>query len=314
MELHDDDKPVGRVLTRREVLALLGSAGAAVLAATAFKPLQFAQTGTATPAAEATEALPACVVRPAETEGPYFVDEMLNRYDIRIDPSDGSVKEGVPLHIKFRVSQIGTDACEPLSGAQVDIWHCDALGSYSDVSDPGFDTLGQKWLRGYQVTDDNGMAEFITIYPGWYEGRTVHIHFKIRTDPASDTGYEFTSQLFFDEALSDEIFTLEPYSVKGVTRSTHNSNDGIYSDELLVDVTDATADDLTTVSATAQATAVATAQATMQPIDRDGYSAVFDIGLDLSQTSQSSGPGGQGGQPPGGRPPGGANATATPSA
>ena len=63
----------------------------------------------------------------------------------------------------------------------MDIWHCNALGAYSDVSDPGFDTSGQQFLRGYQATDANGVATFSTIYPGWYSGRTVHIHFKIRT-------------------------------------------------------------------------------------------------------------------------------------
>ena len=247
-------------------------------------------TGTATP--EATEtAVPACIVRPAETEGPYFVDEMLNRSDIRIDPTDGSVKDGVPLRLKFRVSEIGTDTCTPLEGAQVDIWHCDALGVYSDVSDPGFNTKGQKWLRGYQVTDADGTAEFLTIYPGWYQGRTVHIHFKIRTDPASNSGYEFTSQLFFDDTLTDKIDTLEPYVTKGV-RTIRNEGDGIYlngGDQLILDLVE----------------------------EDDGYSATFDIGLDLSQPATQAGfPGG--GQPPSdgrpGNPPGAApTRTATPT-
>jgi protocatechuate 3,4-dioxygenase beta subunit len=117
---------------------------------------------------------------------PYFVDNQLNRSDIRIDPSDGSVKEGAPLRLAFQVSDVSANACSPLAGAQVDVWHCDALGVYSGVSDPGFDTSGQLWLRGYQVTDESGYCEFTTIYPGWYSGRAVHIHFKIRTDPYSN--------------------------------------------------------------------------------------------------------------------------------
>ena len=233
MELHDDDKPVGRILSRREVLTLLGGAGASLVIATGIRGITLAQS--ATPAAEATaEALPTCVVRPALTEGPYFVDEMLNRSDIRTDPSDDSVKEGTLLRIVFNVSDISDGTCSPIEGAQVDVWHCDALGVYSDVTDRSFDTTGQKWLRGYQLTDETGMAEFITIYPGWYSGRAVHIHFKIRTDPESDSGYEFTSQFFFDEELTDVVQAEEPYASKGY-RTLLNEGDNIFqgSDGLL---------------------------------------------------------------------------------
>jgi protocatechuate 3,4-dioxygenase beta subunit len=170
---------------------------------------------------------PACVVRPEQTEGPYFVDEMLNRSDIRSDSSDGSVKEGVPLRLVFNVSQIDGSSCTPLAGAFVDVWQCDALGVYSDVQDPGFDTTGEKFLRGYQVTDVNGAAEFMTIYPGWYQGRTVHIHFKVRADPASQQGYEFTSQLYFDDSITDQVHAREPYAAKG-QRTLKNDGDGIF--------------------------------------------------------------------------------------
>jgi protocatechuate 3,4-dioxygenase beta subunit len=166
-------------------------------------------------------------VRPQQTEGPYFVDEKLNRSDIRSDPSDGSVKQGVPLRLVFHVSQIDGSSCTPLTGAAVDIWHCDALGVYSDVTDPSFSTVGKKFLRGYQVTDANGTVEFVTIYPGWYPGRTVHIHFKIRTDSASQRGYEFTSQLYFDDSLTDQIHTQPPYAAKG-QRTQKNDRDGIF--------------------------------------------------------------------------------------
>src|SRR5205814_677685 len=136
----------------------------------------------------------ACVVTPALTEGPYFVDERLNRSDIRIDPGSGAASSGVPLGLALKLSQTsGSGACTPLAGALVDVWHCDAGGLYSDVS--ANHTVGRKFLRGYQISDTGGLVQFSTIYPGWYQGRAVHIHFKIRTNPSGSTGLEFTSQL-----------------------------------------------------------------------------------------------------------------------
>jgi protocatechuate 3,4-dioxygenase beta subunit len=176
--------------------------------------------------------LPSCVVRPELTVGPYFVDRQLDRSDIRIEPSTGKAVEGVPLALTFNVSSVGGGRCTPLANAMVDVWHCDAHGVYSAVDDrmSGTDSSSQKFCRGYQVTDPNGVARFTTIYPGWY--RTVHIHFKIRT-PADaaladrrDQLYEFTSQLFFDEALNDRVYGQAPYSGKG-RRDTTNERDGI---------------------------------------------------------------------------------------
>jgi len=243
----DDDQPIGRVLTRREALAIFGGVGAAVMAV-AYAPAVLAQDVSPGPSAAAASAsvttvgsspVPSCIVRPAETEGPYFVDEMLDRSDIRSDPVTGTVKSGTPLRLGFLVSRIDGSRCTLYPGAAIDVWHCNAEGVYSDVSDPGFDTHGQKFLRGYQVTDSNGYAEFSTIYPGWYDGRTVHIHFKVRTGTGAGSGFEFTSQLYFDDTLSDQVFTQTPYVTKGV-RTIRNEQDGIYSgsggDLLLLDV------------------------------------------------------------------------------
>jgi protocatechuate 3,4-dioxygenase beta subunit len=227
--MHDDDAMVGRLLTRRELVALLGMSGLAAVS----DPL-FAQ-------APAGTVVPGCVVQPQQTEGPYFVDTMLNRSDIRTDPVNGAVKPGVPLRIAFAVSHIGPDGkCTALPGAQVDIWQCDATGVYSGVQDRSFNTVGQKFLRGHQITDARGAASFVTVYPGWYPGRAVHIHFKIRTTPAAQQGYEFTSQLYFDEALTDRVFTREPYSGHTGQR-TRNETDGIFRNggkELMLPVTD----------------------------------------------------------------------------
>ncbi len=169
-----------------------------------------------------------CITRPSLTEGPFFVDELLNRSDIRSDPSNGTVKPGIPLKIRFNIGRVSGSTCNPLAGAYVDLWHCDATGGYSDVSGGGNpNNLGQKFLRGYQITDSNGSVEFTTIYPGWYSGRTVHLHYKVRLFAGSTRTYEFTSQLCFDDTLTDQLFTQAPYNTRG-TRNTRNSNDNIY--------------------------------------------------------------------------------------
>ena len=183
---------------------------------------------------------PTCVVRPGQTEGPYFLDEMLRRSDIRTEPTTGAVSEGVPLRLAFNVSRVDGQECTPVEGAVVDVWQCDAMGIYSGFRDMNgyFDTEGQTFLRGYQITDPEGRAEFLTIYPGWYRGRTVHIHFKVRTDPDADRGHEFTSQLYFDDALTARIHEQEPYSRNGLPPQ-NNAADGIYrrgGKDLLLDV------------------------------------------------------------------------------
>ena len=237
--------PEGRFFSRREVVALLAATGAAWLMAGSLFPRR----------AVAGTFGSSCVVRPEQTEGPYFVDERLNRSDIRSDPTDGRVRSGTPLALTLLVSRLNAGDCQPLPGAQVDIWHCDAMGVYSDVQDPGFNTTGQKFLRGYQITDANGEARFVTVYPGWYPGRTVHIHIKIRTAPLAQRSFEFTSQLYFDDVLTDRVYTVPPYVAKG-PRTSRNQHDWIFrrgGDRLMLAPT--------TVS--------------------DGYAASFAIGLQL---------------------------------
>jgi len=230
--LDDDDRLIGRVLTRREVIALMGLASVGVVAAacapsaigsSASGASAGATAGATAVAVFPSSGLPTCVVVPELTEGPYYVDEKLERSDIRIDTSTGSPAEGSILHIDWVVSQVDGSACIPLEGVLVDVWHCDALGNYSDVQGE----VGHDFLRGYVDTDANGKASMTTVYPGWYSGRAVHIHFKIRTDPAEASGFEFTSQLFFDDAFSDQVYSEGVYAAKG-PHDVQNSDDGIY--------------------------------------------------------------------------------------
>jgi protocatechuate 3,4-dioxygenase beta subunit len=239
----DEDRSSGPLLSRREIVVFLGATGMAWLMNGSLNPRQ----------AVAGALGPSCVVRPEQTEGPYFVDERLHRSDIRSDPTDGRVSPGTPLALTLLVSRLNAGDCEPLAGAQVDIWHCDALGVYSDVQDPDFTTIGQKFLRGYQVTDARGEARFVTVYPGWYPGRTVHIHFKIRTAPVAKRSFEFTSQLYFDDELTDRVHAAPPYAAKG-PRIARNQHDWIFrrgGDRLMLDTTSTA----------------------------DGYAATFPIGL-----------------------------------
>ncbi len=172
-------------------------------------------------------ALPNCVVSPAMTEGPFFVDATLNRSDIRSDPTTGVLSPGVPLALTMRLLRVDAQGCMPLPDAVVDIWHCDAQGVYSGVFDGRTDTRGQQFLRGYQMSDAAGEVRFLTIYPGWYPGRAVHIHFKVRQRVSQRRALEFTSQLFFDERATAEAYRQPPYNRRrdGWLR---NARDGIY--------------------------------------------------------------------------------------
>ena len=204
-------KGAASVFVSQSLLASCGASGNTVTDTTS--------SGTTTP----TTGSATCVLTAALTEGPFFVDEKLNRSDIRSDPSTGVVSTGSPLALTFNVSRVANSACTPLTGAYLDVWHCDAGGVYSDVSGSS-----QRFLRGYQITDANGVAAFTTIYPGWYSGRAVHIHFKLRLYAGSTKTYEFTSQFFFDDSLTDSVYTQSPYSSRG-SRDVRNASDGIYN-------------------------------------------------------------------------------------
>ena len=172
-----------------------------------------------------TEAAP-CTPTVAQTEGPYYLNLNLLRRDI----TEG--RPGMPLTLRIQV--VDSIRCAPLAGKAVDLWHADASGVYSGVSEgtinapsasgsDGSPSAGKgTFLRGTQITDEQGFVEFRTIYPGWYPGRTTHIHYKVHLDPSR----EFSSQIYFNDALNGRVYQLAPYSAHAGTR-TLNANDRV---------------------------------------------------------------------------------------
>ncbi|MEX1256728.1 MAG: intradiol ring-cleavage dioxygenase [Gemmatimonadota bacterium] len=250
--MDNDDLPVGRLLSRREALRVLGGISFVPLAGSAARPdsprgdassLWIAPERTSRSVAARSAALgqQMCVVRPAQTLGPYYVDHLLDRNDIRTDPPGSEMTPGIPLELTMNVSRIAGSECIPYEGAIVDLWQCDAAGIYSGVNDPRFNTVGQRWLRGFQAADARGQVHFTTIYPGWYRGRTVHIHFKVRTGTEAGAR-EFVSQLYFDDSFTDRVFARAPYSAQAGQRA-RNEGDNIFRNsggsQLMLDVAEA---------------------------------------------------------------------------
>ncbi len=246
--MHDDDLPVGRVYSRKEALALLGGAGVSLFAGvvgagcgsggsdgasvTPVVTVSPSPWVSPSPVASPSASPGVAVATPELTEGPFFVDEGLNRSNLLGDTTRASVINGAPFALAVNVYMLSGATVAAFAGAQVDVWHTDAVGAYSDEAGGGIqseDTTGQKFLRGYQVTDASGAVNFQTIYPGWYQGRAVHIHFKVRKAASGSQTYEFTSQFFFDDTLSDTVLAQAPYNTRG-TRTVRNANDGIYNE------------------------------------------------------------------------------------
>lgn len=204
-----------RELTRRRLVELglaLPACGALLAACAADGETGGTTAAAPEPTTTAAGASPDCVLTPELAEGPYYLD--LDR--VRRDITEG--KSGLPFDLRVRV--VDVDACEPIEDAAVDIWHCDAGGVYS-----GVEGNSATFLRGVQVTDAAGAAQFRTIFPGWYPGRAVHIHVKVHVGE-SET---FTGQLFFDAETLDAVYATEPYSARG-DPDTPNEGDGIFAE------------------------------------------------------------------------------------
>lgn len=164
------------------------------------------------------QAAPSCLVMPQSVEGPYYFDAKMTRADV----TEG--KPGIPLGLNLTV--LGAD-CRPIPSARVDLWHCDAGGLYSGYRQPGedgeIDLRRQFFLRGTQFTDAAGGVAFRTLYPGWYRGRTTHLHYKVFLD----TKTVLNGQVFLPDALSEFIYANVPAYQRGEARDTLNRTDGI---------------------------------------------------------------------------------------
>jgi protocatechuate 3,4-dioxygenase beta subunit len=193
-------------LTRRASLA--GFFGGA-LALAGWKVAESAAAGG--PAAVASGAV-TCVLTPELTEGPYYIDgEKVRR----------NITEGKPgVRLRLRAIVVDASSCKPIKGAAVDIWHADASGVYSGF---GAGSGNRTFMRGIQRTGADGVALFDTVYPGWYPGRSVHIHVKVHVAGS----VVHTGQLFFNDALTDAVYRRTPYS-KRPNRATRNADDSIY--------------------------------------------------------------------------------------
>ena len=189
-------------LTRRNSLLAFGGLAAA---AAGWR----ADDAGAGPAAVASGAV-SCVLTPEMTEGPYYVPDEAVRRDI----TEG--RPGTPLTLHLTV--VSVSSCKPIAGAKVDVWHADASGVYSGVQG----NTGT-FMRGIQPTNAKGLALFDTVYPGWYTGRTVHIHVKVHLGG----NVVHTGQLFFPDTLTDAVYAKSPYSNRP-NRDTRNANDSIF--------------------------------------------------------------------------------------
>jgi len=170
-----------------------------------------------------------CVLTPEQTEGPYYISQEKVRRTI------SEHKPGTPL--KLRLAVVDASTCKPIRGAAVDIWHCDAGGVYSgfEAASAGGPPGGgagptdkHTFLRGIQFTDAQGRVEFDTLYPGWYRGRTVHIHVKVHLNHSVVGQVVHTGQLYFSDTLTHTVYQSRPYSARAAARDTFNNADGIY--------------------------------------------------------------------------------------
>jgi len=203
-----------RQIGRREAMAVMGAAGAAVALGFGDSPASPSSTTTTTTPATSSNA--ACAVTPTETIGPYPSLTDLFRSDVR----EG--KQGTQLNLTIKVVNVAS-GCSPVANANVEIWHVDAAGNYSQY---GTQTT-QTYLRGIQTTNASGEVSFVTIYPGWYQGRATHIHVEVTINGVSRK----VTQMAFPETINNAVHASGVYSSRGANPMS-NAADGIFADSL----------------------------------------------------------------------------------
>ncbi|WP_133909717.1 intradiol ring-cleavage dioxygenase [Streptomyces sp. NBC_00582] len=238
---HDTQQPgrhrLDKSMKRRRVLiggSAVAAAGGLAIAGMASADTTTSESGSSAAAAKASTSSSAasgvCTLNAEVTEGPYSLEGALVREDIRED------KEGFEVQYTFTVVDQAND-CAPLADALVEIWHCDALGEYSGfVGGNGHkEEDNGTFLRGGQMTDENGQCSITSIWPGHYVSRAVHVHMRVHTDVTlTDDSYTggdviHTGQLFFDPDINEEIQATSPYSAN-TTKETALADDSIYDD------------------------------------------------------------------------------------
>ena len=211
MTTHENDHTESERITRRGSLLRLAGVAATAGGVGAWR-LDAAHASASGPLA-VSSGLVTCVLTPELTEGPFYVSGEKLRRDI----TEG--KPGTALLLGLTVLNAST--CKPIKNAAVDIWHCDALGVYSGAV---ANNAGTNFLRGVQRTNAKGIATFKTLYPGWYQGRAVHIHIKVHVGG----NVVHTGQLFFPAAVTNAVYKAAPYKNHGTTPDTLNADDSIF--------------------------------------------------------------------------------------
>ena len=211
-------------LGRREAIGVMGAAGAALAFGCGGSPTSPDTASSTTTTTGSTNA--ACAVTPTETAGPFPSLTDLFRSDIR----EG--RTGTLLTLTVKVVNVNT-SCAPVANANVEVWHCDSAGNYSQYGSQ----TAQTYLRGIQTTNANGEVTFTTIYPGWYQGRATHIHLEVTTNGVSRK----VTQIAFPESVNATVYRAGVYASKG-TNPTANAADGIFADSLASELVTPTGD------------------------------------------------------------------------
>ena len=235
----DDTQASGRQLSRRAAVGAIGAAAAAVAVACGDSPTSASAVDTSTGGTTSTNA--ACAVTPSETIGPYPSRTDMFRSDIREN------RGGTPLTLTVKVVNVNS-SCAAVVGADVEIWHVDAAGDYSQYGSQTAATF----LRGIQTTNATGEVTFTTIYPGWYQGRATHIHAEVTMGGRSIK----VTQIAFPESVNNAVHATGVYASRG-SNPMSNQSDGIFADSL--------ASELVTPTGSPSG----------------GYSATFQIGVSL---------------------------------